>query len=86
MFPIGDDNSDIRIVPYVTYAIIALNVIVFVILQGIGSNEAFTYAFFFSSERNHDRNRPDRCGSDYGFGRQSSGTTSASTDTADRLL
>ena len=45
MFPIGDDNSDIRIVPYVTYAIIALNVIVFVILQGIGSNEAFTYAF-----------------------------------------
>ena len=45
MFPIGDDNSDIRIVPYVTYAIIVLNVIVFVILQGIGSNEAFTYAF-----------------------------------------
>jgi membrane associated rhomboid family serine protease len=45
MFPIADDNSEIRIVPFVTYAIIALNVLVFVLLQGIGSNEAFTYAF-----------------------------------------
>jgi membrane associated rhomboid family serine protease len=31
--------------PYVTYALIALNVIVFVFLQGIGTNESFTYAF-----------------------------------------
>jgi membrane associated rhomboid family serine protease len=45
MFPIADDNSEIQIVPFVTYGIIALNVIVFVILQGIGSNDAFTYAF-----------------------------------------
>lgn len=45
MFPIADDNSEIRIVPFVTYAIIALNVIVFILLQGIGSNDAFTYAF-----------------------------------------
>lgn len=45
MFPIADDNSEVRIVPFVTYIIIALNVVVFVILQGIGSNDAFTYAF-----------------------------------------
>jgi membrane associated rhomboid family serine protease len=45
MFPIADDNSDINIVPLVTYGIIALNVIVFVLLQGIGTNDAFTYAF-----------------------------------------
>lgn len=45
MFPIADDNSEIRIVPFVTYAIIALNVLVFVLLQGLGSNSAFTYAF-----------------------------------------
>ena len=30
MFPIGDDNSAPTITPYVNYAIIALNVIVFV--------------------------------------------------------
>jgi membrane associated rhomboid family serine protease len=45
MFPIADDNSEVRIVPFVTYAIIGLNILVFVLLQGIGSNEAFTYAF-----------------------------------------
>ncbi len=45
MFPIADDNSEIRIIPFVTYAIIALNVIVFVLLQGLGSNDSFTYAF-----------------------------------------
>lgn len=45
MFPIADDNSEIRIIPFVTYAIITLNVIVFVLLQGLGSNDSFTYAF-----------------------------------------
>jgi membrane associated rhomboid family serine protease len=45
MFPVADDNSEIRIVPFATYAIIALNVIVFVILQSLGYNDAFTYAF-----------------------------------------
>lgn len=45
MFPIGDDNSDVYITPYVNYVIIALNVLVFVFLQGLGGNEAFTYAF-----------------------------------------
>ena len=29
MFPIGDDNSTRRSVPYVTYALVAINVLVF---------------------------------------------------------
>jgi membrane associated rhomboid family serine protease len=45
MFPIGDDNSDRQTTPYVNYAFIALNVLVFVILQGMGGNDAFSYAF-----------------------------------------
>jgi membrane associated rhomboid family serine protease len=45
MFPIGDDNSDIVITPYVNYAFIAINVLVFVFLQQLGNDETFTYAF-----------------------------------------
>jgi len=45
MFPIGDDNSDRIITPYVNYAFIAINILVFVFLQGLGGNEAFSYAF-----------------------------------------
>jgi membrane associated rhomboid family serine protease len=45
MFPIADDNSEIRIIPYVTYGLIGLNVLVFALLQGFGTNEAFTYSF-----------------------------------------
>lgn len=45
MFPIGDDNSDVVITPYVNYIFIGLNVLVFLLLQQLGSNEAFTYAF-----------------------------------------
>lgn len=45
MFPIGDDNSDRRTQPLVNYTIIFINIVVFVLLQGIGSNDAFTYAF-----------------------------------------
>ena len=45
MFPIGDDNSDRTITPFVNYLFIGLNILVFVFLQGIGSNDAFSYAF-----------------------------------------
>lgn len=45
MFPIGDDNSDRSLTPYVNYAIIGLNVLVFALFQGFGGNDAFTYAF-----------------------------------------
>jgi membrane associated rhomboid family serine protease len=43
--PIGDDTSQRRITPLVNYALIAANVLVFVLLQGFGSNLDFTYAF-----------------------------------------
>ncbi|MGQ0603851.1 MAG: rhomboid family intramembrane serine protease [Anaerolineales bacterium] len=45
MFPIGDDNSDRRITPFINLALIALNVLVFVVFQGLGENARFTYAF-----------------------------------------
>ena len=45
MIPIGDDNSDRHRTPFVTWLLIALNVFVFVVLQGMGSNERVTLAF-----------------------------------------
>jgi membrane associated rhomboid family serine protease len=45
MFPIGDDNTDRIITPYVNYVFIAVNILVFVFLQGLGGNDAFSYAF-----------------------------------------
>jgi len=45
VFPIGDDNTGRLRTPYVTYLFIAINVFVFVFLQGLGTNEQFTYAF-----------------------------------------
>lgn len=45
MIPIGDDNSDRRIFPYVNYLLIAINFFVFIYYQHIGSNTAFTYSF-----------------------------------------
>ena len=45
MFPLGDDNSDRVITPYVNYIFIGINILVFVFLQGLGGNEAFNYAY-----------------------------------------
>jgi membrane associated rhomboid family serine protease len=45
MLPIGDDDSDRRFAPLINYILIAINVLVFVFLQGMGGNEKFTYAF-----------------------------------------
>src|ERR1700752_501790 len=45
VFPLYDDNSDRTTVPIVNYAIIGLNIIVFVFLQQLGTNDQFTYAF-----------------------------------------
>jgi membrane associated rhomboid family serine protease len=45
MFPIGDDNSDRTITPVVNYVLIAVNVLVFVFFQGLGTNDRFTYAW-----------------------------------------
>src|SRR5258706_16420933 len=45
LFPIADDNSDRTSTPVVNYLLILANLLVFVFLQGFGTNERFTYAF-----------------------------------------
>jgi membrane associated rhomboid family serine protease len=45
VFPLYDDNSDRTITPIVNYLLIAINILVFVFLQQLGTNEKFTYAF-----------------------------------------
>ena len=45
LFPIADDNSDRSSTPVVNYLLIAANILVFVFLQGLGTNDRFTYAF-----------------------------------------
>lgn len=45
LFPIADDNRDRRTTPFVNYVLILLNILVFVFLQGFGTNDKFTYAF-----------------------------------------
>jgi membrane associated rhomboid family serine protease len=45
MIPIGDDNSDRRTTPFVNWLLIAANVFVFVVFQGLGTNQRFTMAF-----------------------------------------
>jgi membrane associated rhomboid family serine protease len=45
LFPIADENADRRTTPVVNYVLILINVLVFVFLQGVGSNERFTYAY-----------------------------------------
>jgi membrane associated rhomboid family serine protease len=45
VFPLYDDNSDRTTTPVVNYILIAINIVVFVFLQQLGTNEKFTYAF-----------------------------------------
>jgi membrane associated rhomboid family serine protease len=45
VFPLYDDNSDRTTVPYVNYALIAANILVFVLFQQLGANDTFTYKF-----------------------------------------
>jgi membrane associated rhomboid family serine protease len=47
VFPLYDDNTGRRTFPYVNYALIVLNVLVFVLFQrfGLPEGEQFTYAF-----------------------------------------
>jgi membrane associated rhomboid family serine protease len=45
MIPIGDDDADRRFAPLVNYVLIGLNIFVFIVFQGMGSNEHFTYAY-----------------------------------------
>jgi membrane associated rhomboid family serine protease len=45
LLPVGDDNSDRTVTPYINYLLIAANVFVFIFLQGAGSDFVFTYAY-----------------------------------------
>lgn len=45
MIPIGDDNSDRTITPIVNYALILLNIFVFVYWQALGQNIHWTYSY-----------------------------------------
>lgn len=45
LIPIGDDNRDRHITPFVNYILIALNIFVFIFWQEIGKNIPFTFAF-----------------------------------------
>jgi len=45
IMPIGDDNTDRLTQPVVNYCLIAANILVFVLFQGLGENEKFTYSF-----------------------------------------
>ncbi len=45
LFPVGDDNRERTITPYINYLLIIANILVFVFLQDFGNNEKFTYSF-----------------------------------------
>jgi membrane associated rhomboid family serine protease len=63
IFPIADDNTGRATTPIVNYLLIAINILVFVFLQGLGSNEKFTYAFStvpLEIETGRDVVTPDR--------------------------
>lgn len=63
IFPIGDDNADRTATPVVNYILIAINILVFVVFQGFGSNDKFTYAWSTVPEEivtGRDVTTPDR--------------------------
>lgn len=45
LLPIGDDNRDRHITPFVNYVLIALNIFVFIFWQHLGTNDLFTFAY-----------------------------------------
>jgi membrane associated rhomboid family serine protease len=45
VFPLYDDNRDRATTPIVNYILIAINILVFVFLQQLGTNERFTQSF-----------------------------------------
>lgn len=45
MIPIGDDDSDHTLTPWINYLLVAINIAVFVWLQGMGTNEDFTLSY-----------------------------------------
>lgn len=45
LLPIGDDNSDRHLTPFINYLLIIINIVVFVNLQAFGSDLHFTFAY-----------------------------------------
>lgn len=45
MIPIGDDNNDRTVTPFVNYFLIAINIVVFIFLQKLGTNDTFLLSF-----------------------------------------
>lgn len=45
LLPIGDDNHDRHITPYINYVLILANILVFIFLQDAGTNIRFMYSF-----------------------------------------
>lgn len=45
MLPIGDDNRDRHLTPVVNYVLIIINILVFILLQEIGRDINFTFAY-----------------------------------------
>ena len=45
MFPLGDDDSDRTITPVINYLLIAINILVFIFFQKMGSDEAVIAGF-----------------------------------------
>lgn len=63
ILPLYDDNSDRTTTPIVNYTLIAINILVFVFLQQLGTNDRFTYAFSTVPEEivtGEDIRTPDR--------------------------
>jgi len=45
LFPVGDDNRDRRIFPFINYLLVGINIFVFFYFQGCGLNQKFTYTY-----------------------------------------
>ena len=45
MIPLGDNNDDRKLTPYVNYALIAANILVFVLFQQLGANANFILSY-----------------------------------------
>lgn len=45
LLPIGDDNKDRHITPFINYLLIAINILVFIFLQDYAKDERFIYTY-----------------------------------------
>ena len=45
LLPIGDDNSDRHLTPFINYLLVIGNILVFIFLQGLGNDLNFTFAY-----------------------------------------